>query len=78
MAKQYDLHFIEEFKIMMEPIAKSIHSNLSPELSSALSRLRKEQLAAHDWQTEKLNYVPLRGSWFANSEADFDLEDRDQ
>src|SRR5260221_6949544 len=46
----------------------------SPTLISALDNLRKDQLNAADWKNEQLNFVPLRGSWFANSEADFDLE----
>jgi WD40 repeat protein len=38
-------------------------------------KLRQAQLHAHDWQQESLTFVPLRGSWFAQSEHSFDLEE---
>ena len=60
---------------MMEPISKPHSANLSPDLLPALDRLRQDQLTAYDWQAERLNYVPLRGSLFANSDADFDLDE---
>src|SRR5258708_3300196 len=44
-------------------------------LSSALNKLHQDQLNATDWQNESMNFVSLRGSWFINSEGDFDLEE---
>jgi WD40 repeat protein/TPR repeat protein len=38
-------------------------------------KLRQAQLHAHDWQQESLTFVPLRGSWLAQSEHSFDLEE---
>jgi WD40 repeat protein/tetratricopeptide (TPR) repeat protein len=38
-------------------------------------KLRQAHLHAHDWQQESLTFVPLRGTWFAQSEHSFDLEE---
>jgi ankyrin repeat protein/WD40 repeat protein len=38
-------------------------------------KLRQAHLHAPDWQQESLTFVPLRGTWFAQSEHSFDLEE---
>lgn len=46
-------------------------ANIAP----LLNKLRQEQLNVVDWKQESLNFVPLRGSWLAQSDADFDIEE---
>jgi ankyrin repeat protein/WD40 repeat protein len=40
-----------------------------------LATLAKAHLHAPDWQQESLTFVPLRGTWFAQSEHSFGLEE---
>jgi WD40 repeat protein len=40
-----------------------------------LDKLHQAHLHAHDWQQESLTFVPLRGTWFAQSEHSFNLEE---
>ena len=58
---------------MIKPDSISTTAN-NQSLATPLDKLRQDQLNVVDWKQESLSFVPLRGSWFANSEADFDLE----
>jgi WD40 repeat protein/Tfp pilus assembly protein PilF len=40
-----------------------------------LNKLRQAHLHVPDWQQESLTFVPLRGTWFVQSEHSFDLEE---
>jgi WD40 repeat protein len=41
----------------------------------SLDKLRQAHLYAQDWQQGSLTFVPLRGTWFAQSEHSFGLEE---
>ena len=58
-------------KFMDKPASLLTNTNLA----QLINAIKISQLSLTDWQTEKLNFVPLRGSWLANSEEDFDLEE---
>jgi WD40 repeat protein/TPR repeat protein len=48
---------------------------MSYEASIRFDKFRQVHLHASDWQQESLTFVPLRGTWFAQSEHSFYLEE---
>jgi hypothetical protein len=54
---------------------QALTSSNTTNLSLIINNIKTVQSSLVDWKQENLNFVPLRGDWFANSEADFDLEE---
>jgi len=46
----------------------------TPTLEPQLTKLRQTHSTFTDWQQEQQNFIPLRGSFYAQSEHDFDLD----
>ena len=46
----------------------------SSPLPPIVTKLRQNHSSFTDWQQEQQNFIPLRGSFYAQSEHDFDLD----
>nr|MBA3706396.1 NACHT domain-containing protein [Bacteroidota bacterium] len=60
---------------MLENRLLDINENIYLDSTQAFKSLCEAHLSAYDLQRESLNFVPLEGSWFANSEHSFHLDE---